>query len=210
MQYHEAGLDLDEKTPEIAALKQELSRMMIGTHPEFSRLVDAYMTLDDLFAIRDRLIGSGRIGGKAAGMLLARRILVTDPGETDFAEVLEAHDSFYIGSDVFFTFLVNNDLFRMRLQLSRATSISHEEFAEVEKRFLAGSVFPGDHGAVQGHARLLRPGADHRPLQQPARGQLRERLCREVPQRILREPGAAGGAARGVPERREARLRERR
>ena len=142
MQYHEAGLDLDEKTPEIAALKQELSRMMIGTHPEFSRLVDAYMTLDDLFAIRDRLIGSGRIGGKAAGMLLARRILVTDPGETDFAEVLEAHDSFYIGSDVFFTFLVNNDLFRMRLQLSRATSISHEEFAEVEKRFLAGSFSP--------------------------------------------------------------------
>jgi pyruvate, water dikinase len=142
MQYHEAGLDLDEKTPEIAALKQELSRMMIGTHPEFSRLVDTYMTLDDLFAIRDRLIGSGRIGGKAAGMLLARRILVTDPGETDFTEALEAHDSFYIGSDVFFTFLVNNDLFRMRLQLSRATSISHEEFAEVEKRFLTGSFSP--------------------------------------------------------------------
>ena len=40
--------------------------MMIGTHPEFNRLVDAYITLDDLFAIRDRLIGSGRIGGKAA------------------------------------------------------------------------------------------------------------------------------------------------
>jgi pyruvate,water dikinase len=142
MQYHEAGLDLDEKMPEIAALKQELSRMMIGTHPEFSRLVDAYMTLDDLFAIRDRLIGSGRIGGKAAGMLLARRILVAEPGEIDFTEVLEAHDSFYIGSDVFFTFLVNNDLFRMRLQLSRATTISREEFAEVEKRFLAGSFPP--------------------------------------------------------------------
>ena len=142
MQYHEAGLDLDEKTPEVAALKQELSRMMIGTHPEFSRLVDAYMTLDDLFAIRDRLIGSGRIGGKAAGMLLARRILVSEAGETDFAEVLEAHDSFYIGSDVFFTFLVNNDLFRMRLQLSRAANISREEFTEVEKRFLAGRFSP--------------------------------------------------------------------
>ena len=142
MQYHEAGMDLDEKTPEISALKQELSRMMIGTHPEFSRLVDNYITLDDLFAIRDRLIGSGRIGGKAAGMLLGRRILVTEPGEIDFAEVLENHDSFYIGSDVFFTFLVNNDLFRLRLQLSRATRISHEEYAEVEKRFLAGRFSP--------------------------------------------------------------------
>ncbi|MDP1990776.1 MAG: PEP/pyruvate-binding domain-containing protein [Syntrophales bacterium] len=142
MQYHETGMDLDEKTPEISALKQELSRMMIGTHPEFSRLVDNYITLDDLFAIRERLIGSGRIGGKAAGMLLARRILVTEPGETDFTDVLENHDSFYIGSDVFFTFLVNNDLFRLRLQLSRATRISHEEFAEVEKRFLAGWFSP--------------------------------------------------------------------
>ncbi len=66
MQYHDAGLDLDARTPEVAALKQELSRMMIGTHPEFSRMVDTYMTLDDLLAIRERLIGSGRIGGKAA------------------------------------------------------------------------------------------------------------------------------------------------
>ena len=142
MQYHETGLDLDEKTPEVAALKQELSRMIIGTHPEFNRMVDATMTLDDLFAIRDRLIGSGRIGGKATGMLLARRILLSEPGEVDFREVLEPHDSFYIGSDVFFTFLVNNDLFRMRLQLSRAANISREEFAEVEKRFLAGRFSP--------------------------------------------------------------------
>ncbi len=142
MQYRERGKDLDEKTPEIAALKQELARMMIGTHPEFSRLVDEYGTLNDLFAIRERLIGSGRIGGKAAGMLLARRILVSVDGETDFAEVLDPHDSFYIGSDVFFTFLVHNDLFRLRLQLSRATNISHEEFAEVEKRFLAGRFPP--------------------------------------------------------------------
>jgi pyruvate,water dikinase len=141
-QYHEAGMDLDEKTPEVAALKQEFSRMMIGTHPGFNRLMDAYFTLDDLFAIRDRLIGSGRIGGKAAGMLIARRILLAEPGEIDFAEVLEAHDSFYIGSDVFFTFLVNNDLFRLRLHLSRASHISHKEFSEVEQRFLAGWFSP--------------------------------------------------------------------
>ncbi len=142
MQHHAAGMDMDEKTPEISALKQELSRMMIGTHPEFSRLVDDYITLADLFAIRERLIGSGRIGGKAAGMLLARRILLSGPGAVEFADVLENHDSFYLGSDVFFTFLVNNDLFRLRLQLSRGTRISHEEYADVEKRFLAGRFSP--------------------------------------------------------------------
>jgi hypothetical protein len=142
LQYQETSACFDENAPEIAALKQEFSRMMLGTHPEFNRLVDACMTLDDLFAIRERLIGSGRIGGKAAGMLLARRIISSSAGEIDFGPVLEEHDSFYIGSDVFFTFLVNNDLFRLRLDLSHAARISPEEFAEMEKRFLDGVFSP--------------------------------------------------------------------
>jgi len=47
-----------------------------------------------------RLIGSGRSAAKAAGCSSPG-----DPryrcGETDFAEVLEAHDSFYIGRTSF-------------------------------------------------------------------------------------------------------------
>jgi len=138
--YSDTPSGFDETDPEQLALKQELGRILIGHHPVFNRLADQYFTLDDLFAIRSRLIGGGRIGGKAAGMLLARRILLTEKDETgiDFAERLEDHDSFYIGSDVFFTFLVNNDLFRLRLQLTRDSAISHDEFQEVEQRFLAG------------------------------------------------------------------------
>ncbi len=141
IQYRETGRQLPETVPEIATLKREFSRIMIGSHPEFNRLVDRYLTLDDLFNVRDRLIGSGRIGGKSAGMLLARRILSGYRGKIDFSEVMEDHDSFYIGSDVFFTFLVNNDLFRLRLQLSSRSQFSREKFEGVEKRFLAGE-FP--------------------------------------------------------------------
>ena len=138
--YSNTPSGFDERDPEQLALKQELGRILIGHHPVFNRLADRHFMLDDLFAIRNRLIGAGRIGGKAAGMLLARRILMEEKDETgiDFAERLEGHDSFYIGSDVFFTFLVNNDLFRLRLQLTRDSAISHEEFQEVEQRFLAG------------------------------------------------------------------------
>lgn len=142
LQYQESERELPETAPEIAALKQELLRMLIGTHPEFNRLADSYFTINDLLGIRDRLIGSGQIGGKAAGMLLARRILLEDDGGDNFAKILEAHDSFYIGSDVFFTFLVNNDLFRLRLQLTRSSYISRDEFAEVERRFLEGKFPP--------------------------------------------------------------------
>ena len=125
-------------TPEIEALKQELCRMLMGSHPDFNRLADEYLTQEDLFSIRDRLVGSGRIGGKAAGMLLARRILQSEGG---FSGILEDHDSFYIGSDVFFTFLVNNDLFRLRLQASRSQHLSWDEFQALEARFLQGQ-FP--------------------------------------------------------------------
>ena len=132
-----------EVTPELLALQQELIRMLMGDHQEFERLAEEYFTADDLLQIRERLIGSGRIGGKASGMLLARKILRRNSDAViDFSEILEEHDSFYIGSDVFYTFLVTNDLFRLRLQLSRNFSADNEEFAEVEQRFLAGSFPP--------------------------------------------------------------------
>jgi pyruvate,water dikinase len=150
--YNETPAGFDETDPEQLALKQELSRMLIGHHPVFNRLADRHFKLDDLFKIRNRLIGAGRIGGKAAGMLLARRILLTEKDAgVDFAERLEDHDSFYIGSDVFFTFLVNNDLFRLRLQLTCDSAISQEEFQEVEQRFLAGH-FPA---AIQEQFRAM-------------------------------------------------------
>jgi hypothetical protein len=141
--YKESGAPIPETVPEIAALKTELSRMLIGDHPEFNGLVDQYLSLDDLFNVRSRMIGSGRIGGKAAGMLVARGILARPGVGMDLNEVMESHDSFYVGSDVFFTFLVNNGLFRLRLKLSRSSHISHDEFEEVEQRFLAGR-FPAE------------------------------------------------------------------
>jgi hypothetical protein len=144
LHYSDTPSGFNEKDPEQLALKQELGRMLIGHHPVFSQLADRYFTLDDLFTIRNRLIGAGRIGGKAAGMLLAQRILLTEKDETGiaFGERFDDHDSFYIGSDVFFTFLVNNDLFRLRLQLTCDSATSHEEFQEIEQRFLVGRFSP--------------------------------------------------------------------
>ena len=143
LQHRASAEEKDAYSPEIASLKQELIRMMIGDHPSFNRLAGQHFTIDDLVAIRNRLIGSGRIGGKAAGMLLSRRILLSCQDTFDFSQVLETHDSFYIGSDVFFTFLVKNNLFQLRMQLTRDSQISHEEFEDVERRFLQGQ-FPAE------------------------------------------------------------------
>ena len=78
--------------------------------PKDERMVDlgrSYLTLEDLLWVWRRMIGTGMIGGKAMGMLVARAILRRDAPEV--ATLLEPHDSFFIGSDVFYTYMVEND-----------------------------------------------------------------------------------------------------
>lgn len=140
-QYYELQPEAEISDPEILALKQELSRMIIGNHPRFNKLADKYFTLEDLLSVRDRIIGSGRVGGKAAGMLLARSIITKADGKKDFTKIMDPHDSFYIGSDVFFTFLIKNDLFRLKVKMTESSDMTREEFEEVEQKFLEGQ-FP--------------------------------------------------------------------
>ncbi|MDD5401839.1 MAG: hypothetical protein PHU52_01020 [Dehalococcoidales bacterium] len=103
-QYEGCGEHAEENQPEINALKAEMIRMMFGEHVMINRLADSYLGVGDLLTVRRRLIGSGRIGGKSAGMLLARKVLLCSGSTVDFSQILEEHDSFYIGSDVFFLF----------------------------------------------------------------------------------------------------------
>jgi phosphoenolpyruvate synthase/pyruvate phosphate dikinase len=48
-------------------------------------------------------------------MLLARKILASDK-QINWFDYLEPHDSFYIGSDVFYTYLVENYCWELRQQ----------------------------------------------------------------------------------------------
>ncbi len=81
---------------------------------KLKELVRRYFTPADYFRLRRRMIGSGAIGGKACGMLLARKIAETEIPE--FRAYSEPHDSFYIGSDVFYTYLVSNGDWRLRIR----------------------------------------------------------------------------------------------
>ncbi len=92
-----------------------LCDFMVTREPRMARLVRDNFTLEDLLDIKSRLIGSGFIGGKTVGLLLSRKILQRDPS-MDWAAVLERHDSFYIGADVFYSYLVSNNCWRLRMQ----------------------------------------------------------------------------------------------
>ncbi|MFC1959880.1 hypothetical protein ACFLYO_04140, partial [Chloroflexota bacterium] len=61
-------------------IKVVLIKAMISDHMQFTRLARDVFTMDDLSLIRERRIGRGKIGGKAAGMLLAWKLLQKEAG----------------------------------------------------------------------------------------------------------------------------------
>ncbi|MEW6594226.1 MAG: PEP/pyruvate-binding domain-containing protein [Thermodesulfobacteriota bacterium] len=91
---------------ERAVLRQKLIRMVVTRNEKVASLCAHYFNLPDLVAIGKRMVGTGLIGGKATGMLLARAIL--EKKSARWKKLLETHDSFFIGSDVFYSFIINN------------------------------------------------------------------------------------------------------
>jgi len=124
----------------VRALKERLLRMMVTRDERVLALATRYFKLPDLVAVGRRMIGTGLIGGKSVGMLLARAILRdADPA---WVERLEVHDSFFIGSDVFYTYLVLNHCWWVRRRL-RNPEFALEGAVEARQRMVAGS-FPRD------------------------------------------------------------------
>ena len=98
-------------------ITEECSRMcniMMTRDEKMREMVKRNFTPEDYFAVRDHMIGTGMIGGKACGMLLARSIIRNK--EPDIADYLEPHDSFYVGSDLYYTYIVDNDLWDLRIR----------------------------------------------------------------------------------------------
>jgi len=132
-------LSQERQTPEeeIRQTVKNLCNVMIGKEKRILKLAENLFLLEDLLKIKKRLIGTGFIGGKAVGMLLANKIISLD---RDLKRQLEPHDSFYVGSDVFYTYLVENGCWKLRLE--QKTKEGYFKVApEIRKRLLNGK-FP--------------------------------------------------------------------
>ncbi|MGE5398130.1 MAG: PEP/pyruvate-binding domain-containing protein, partial [Chitinophagales bacterium] len=100
---------------EEAEMVEKLCRMMVGRDDRILRLAHTFFTLKDLLRIRTHLIGTGFLGGKTVGMLLARAIL-RKSRDVNWRQWMEPHDSFFVGSDVYYTYLVENGCWKLRLE----------------------------------------------------------------------------------------------
>jgi hypothetical protein len=131
--------DSPEADMEKQKMIEQLSRVLIGREKRMLSLVRNYFTLADILEIKDRLIGTGFIGGKSVGMLLARNILRRDHS-FDWSAHLEIHDSYYIGSDVFYSYMVQNGWWK--LLMAHKTREGYFEVAGELKNIMLRGTFP--------------------------------------------------------------------
>jgi hypothetical protein len=94
--------------PLIEEMVMVLTRALVSDQPRFVRIAKNWLTAEDFSHIQSRMIGSGKIGGKAGGLLLAWRILRASA--SSLAEQTVIPRSSFLGANVFHEFLAANRL----------------------------------------------------------------------------------------------------
>ena len=116
---HDAGLNIETACAQMCDI-------MMTKDEKLTELVKKHFRPEDYFLTRSHMIGTGMIGGKACGMLLSRAIIRNNA--PDIKGVLEPHDSFFVGSDMYYTYIVDNGFWDLRIR--ERTEKGYFELAE--------------------------------------------------------------------------------
>lgn len=124
-------------------LKVVLIKRMISDHLPFIGVARKVFSIADLRWVYRRMLGAGKIGGKAANMVLAWRILQqTDPEfGPDISQAIAIPDSHFIGSEIIYEFNVKNKLDDFINQKYRPEAEMRVQFPRIVAAHLAGE-FP--------------------------------------------------------------------
>jgi hypothetical protein len=139
-----------------------LTKGLISDQLAFVGIAKELFTVADLQKIRHRRIGRGKIGGKAAGMMLAWKILNLPESneETDLRSHIVLPESYFVGADVSYDFVSMNDLHHIVDQKYKTREEIEADYPRIREAYIGGR-FPDD--VVEGlRGVLARVG--HRPL----------------------------------------------
>ncbi len=139
-----------------------LIKSMISDQMAFVRLAKEFLDTEDFEMIGQGRIGEGKIGGKAAGMMLAWKILQReDPAdEIDLRGRVAIPDSYFIGADVFYDFHAINGLEEFINQKYKTQEEIEADYPHIQEA-CAGGRFPEK---VMGELRELLTKVGSAPL----------------------------------------------
>ncbi len=140
-------------------------KAMISDQLSFIGIAKEWFTIADLKEIRRRRIGRGKIGGKAAGLMLAWKILNSEPDSEqeedseqdelvlspalgkvegiDIKSHLAIPESYFIGADVFYDFLSLNRLHDTLNQKYKTREQIEADYPAIREAYIGGR-FPDD------------------------------------------------------------------
>ncbi|MFC1708771.1 PEP/pyruvate-binding domain-containing protein [Candidatus Omnitrophota bacterium] len=122
----------------LVEMLKKLCRIMMTKNKKLLSIVMKNFSLEEIIDIKSRMIGTGFVGGKTVGMLLARKIL-SKSKLLDWKKLSEPHDSFYIGSDIFYSYIVQNRWWKLRMQ--QKTDEGYYNVAKILKEKMLYGVF---------------------------------------------------------------------
>ena len=127
--------------PRLREIKVVLIRNMISDQLRYINIARNWFTISDLAEVRRHKIGHGRIGGKAAGMLLAYKILEQSPNE-ELKQNLRTPESYFLGSDLLYTFLSVNNFHHWNDQKYKPEEEMRRDYPKIVEDFIKGDFPP--------------------------------------------------------------------
>lgn len=121
-----------------------LLKSLVSDHLAFIRIARQFINVFDLETIKHKKIGRGKIGGKAAGMLLAYKIL-SQPDEEDTIELnkyITIPETYYLGSDVYYEFKSLNNLEKFTSQKYLSRETIEREYPRIRQIYITKGKLP--------------------------------------------------------------------
>lgn len=133
----------EEVEHHLQEIKVVLIKRMISDQLPYIGIAKKMFSIEDLRRIYRRRIGTGKIGGKSAGLLLAWKILQLSDPKTgrDLSANVEIPDSYFIGTEVIYEFRLENGLDHVMNQKYRPLAEIREQYPQIVDAHLRGK-FP--------------------------------------------------------------------
>ena len=125
--------------------KVVLIKALISDNLDFVRLAKEYLTVPDLQWIRAHRVGRGKIGGKAAGLMLASKILQQTVAGADARQHVDLviPQSYFVGADVIYDFLEINGLLNYLNQKYKSLEQIEQDYPAIQAAYGKGR-FPAE------------------------------------------------------------------
>jgi hypothetical protein len=134
----------EKVTHHLEEIKVVLIKRMISDQLPYIGIAKNVFTIADLRYIYERRIGTGKIGGKSAGLMLAWKILQRPAaeGEYDIAQSVVVPESYFVGTEVIYEFRLLNGLDHLMNQKYRELEEIRAQYPAIVDAHLAGRFPP--------------------------------------------------------------------